>query len=105
MRETAPLWTFQGGASPTALSISLDGKFAGVGHKSGRLRWAGPWLPHRAAQARPASGIARVDLVLPRARGHGCARSAPALKCTARLLARHGPAASTPARTLRDVRG
>lgn len=35
MRESAPLWTFQGGASPTALSISLDGKFAGVGHKSG----------------------------------------------------------------------
>ena len=37
MRETAPLWTFQGGASPTALSISLDGKFAGVGHKSGLI--------------------------------------------------------------------
>ena len=35
MRESAPLWTFQGGASPTALSISLDGKFAGVGNKSG----------------------------------------------------------------------
>ena len=35
MRESTPLWTFQGGASPTALSISLDGKFAGVGHKSG----------------------------------------------------------------------
>ena len=35
MRESAPLWTFQGGAPPTALSISLDGKFAGVGHKSG----------------------------------------------------------------------
>ena len=35
MRESAPLWTFQGGASPTALSISLDGKFAGIGHKSG----------------------------------------------------------------------
>ena len=35
MRESAPLWTFQGGASPTALSMSLDGKFAGVGHKSG----------------------------------------------------------------------
>ena len=35
MRESAPLWTFQGGASPTALSLSLDGKFAGVGHKSG----------------------------------------------------------------------
>ena len=37
MRETAPLWTFQGGASPTALSISLDGKFAGVGNKSGLI--------------------------------------------------------------------
>ncbi len=37
MRESAPLWTFQGGASPTALSISLDGKFAGVGHKSGLI--------------------------------------------------------------------
>lgn len=35
MRESAPLWTFQGGASPTALSISLDGKFAGLGSKSG----------------------------------------------------------------------
>ena len=35
MRETPPLWTFQGGSSPTALSISFDGKFAGVGQKSG----------------------------------------------------------------------
>lgn len=35
MRESAPLWAFQGGASPSALSISLDGKFAGVGHKAG----------------------------------------------------------------------
>ena len=35
MRETPPLWTFQGGSSPTALSISFDGKFAGVGKKSG----------------------------------------------------------------------
>ena len=35
MREATPLWTFQGGSSPSALSISLDGKFAGVGHKSG----------------------------------------------------------------------
>ena len=35
MRESAPLWTFQGGASPSALSISLDGQFAGVGTKSG----------------------------------------------------------------------
>ncbi|MFL2945252.1 MAG: PQQ-binding-like beta-propeller repeat protein [Candidatus Poseidoniales archaeon] len=35
MRETTPLWTFQGGASPSSLSMSLDGKFAGVGHKNG----------------------------------------------------------------------
>ena len=35
MRESNPIWTFQGGASPSALSISLDGKFAGVGHKTG----------------------------------------------------------------------
>ena len=35
MRETTPVWTFQGGASPSSLSISLDGKFAGVGHKNG----------------------------------------------------------------------
>lgn len=35
MRESTPIWTFQGGASPSALSISLDGKFAGVGHKNG----------------------------------------------------------------------
>ena len=37
MRETPPLWTFQGGSSPTALSISFDGKFAGVGKKSGLI--------------------------------------------------------------------
>ena len=35
MRETTPLWTFQGGASPSSLSMSLDGKFAGVGNKNG----------------------------------------------------------------------
>ena len=35
MREATPLWTFQGISSPSALSISLDGKFAGVGHKGG----------------------------------------------------------------------
>jgi len=35
MRETTPLWTFQGGASPSSLSMSLDGKFAGVGYKNG----------------------------------------------------------------------
>jgi WD40 repeat protein len=35
MRESTPVWTFQGGASPSSLSISLDGKFAGVGHKNG----------------------------------------------------------------------
>ena len=35
MRESNPMWTFQGGASPSALSISLDGKFAGVGNKTG----------------------------------------------------------------------
>ena len=35
MRESAPMWTFQGSPSPSALSISLDGKFAGVGNKSG----------------------------------------------------------------------
>ena len=35
MRDSASLWKFLGGDSPTALSISLDGKFAGIGHKSG----------------------------------------------------------------------
>jgi len=35
MRENPPIWTFQGAASPSSLSISLDGKFAGVGHKKG----------------------------------------------------------------------
>jgi len=37
MRETTPLWTFQGGASPSSLSMSLDGKFAGIGHKNGLI--------------------------------------------------------------------
>ena len=37
MRESNPIWTFQGGASPSSLSISLDGKFAGVGHKNGLI--------------------------------------------------------------------
>ena len=35
MRESNPIWTFQGGSSPSALSISLDGKFAGVGKRTG----------------------------------------------------------------------
>ena len=35
MRELTPIWTFQGSSSPSSLSISLDGKFAGVGHKNG----------------------------------------------------------------------
>jgi len=35
MREATPLWTFRGSSSPSALSISLDGKFAGFGHKGG----------------------------------------------------------------------
>ena len=37
MRETLPLWTFQGGSSPTALSITFDGKYAVVGRKSGLI--------------------------------------------------------------------
>ena len=37
MRESTPLWSFRKGITPSALSISLDGKFAGVGHKSGLL--------------------------------------------------------------------
>ena len=37
MRESTPLWSFRKGVIPSALSISLDGKFAGVGHKSGLL--------------------------------------------------------------------
>ncbi len=37
MRESTPLWSFRKGVSPSALSISLDGKFAGVGHKDGLL--------------------------------------------------------------------
>ena len=37
MRESTPLWSFRKGVVPSALSISLDGKFAGVGHKSGLL--------------------------------------------------------------------
>ena len=37
MRESNPIWTFQGGASPSALSISLDGKFAGIGKKAGLI--------------------------------------------------------------------
>ena len=37
MRESTPIWTFQGGASPSSLSISMDGKFAGVGHKNGLI--------------------------------------------------------------------
>ena len=35
MRESTPLWSFRKGVAPSALSISLDGKFAGVGHKGG----------------------------------------------------------------------
>ena len=35
MRESNPIWTFQGGSSPSALSISLDGKFAGIGKRTG----------------------------------------------------------------------
>jgi len=35
MRESTPLWSFRKGVIPSALSISLDGRFAGVGHKSG----------------------------------------------------------------------
>ena len=35
MRESNPICTFQGGSSPSALSISLDGKFAGVGKRTG----------------------------------------------------------------------
>ena len=35
MRELTPIWTFQGSSSPSSLSISLDGKFVGVGHKNG----------------------------------------------------------------------
>ncbi|MEC9332619.1 MAG: PQQ-binding-like beta-propeller repeat protein, partial [Candidatus Thermoplasmatota archaeon] len=37
MRESTPLWSFRKGVVPSALSISLDGKFAGVGHKNGLL--------------------------------------------------------------------
>jgi len=37
MRESTPLWSFRKGVAPSALSISLDGKFAGVGHKGGLL--------------------------------------------------------------------
>ena len=37
MRESTPLWSFRKGVIPSALSISLDGKFAGVGHKNGLL--------------------------------------------------------------------
>jgi outer membrane protein assembly factor BamB len=37
MRESTPIWTFQGGASPSSLSISMDGKFAGIGHKNGLI--------------------------------------------------------------------
>ena len=37
MRESTPVWSFRKGVSPSALSISLDGKFAGVGHKNGLL--------------------------------------------------------------------
>ena len=35
MRESTPLWSFRKGVAPSALSISLDGKFAGVGYKGG----------------------------------------------------------------------
>jgi len=37
MRESTPVWSFRKGVVPSALSISLDGKFAGVGHKNGLL--------------------------------------------------------------------
>ena len=37
MRESTPQWSFRKGVAPSALSISLDGKFAGVGHKAGLL--------------------------------------------------------------------
>ncbi len=37
MRESTPLWSFRKGVAPSALSISLDGKFAGVGHKGGLI--------------------------------------------------------------------
>ena len=37
MRESTPLWSFRKGVVPSALSISYDGKFAGVGHKSGLI--------------------------------------------------------------------
>ena len=37
MRESTPTWSFRKGVVPSALSISLDGKFAGVGHKNGLL--------------------------------------------------------------------
>ena len=37
MRESTPLWSFRKGVVPSALSISLDGKYAGVGYKGGLL--------------------------------------------------------------------
>ena len=35
MRESKPLWSFSEGSSPSALSVSLDGKFAGIGNQKG----------------------------------------------------------------------
>ena len=35
MRANTPLWSFREGLSPSAISISFDGKFTGVGSKSG----------------------------------------------------------------------
>jgi len=35
MRANTPLWSFREGQSPSAISISFDGKFTGVGSKSG----------------------------------------------------------------------
>jgi len=37
MRESTPVWSFRKGVIPSALSISLDGRFAGVGHRAGLL--------------------------------------------------------------------
>ena len=35
MRDNPPLWSFRDVPSPSSISISIDGKFAGVGSKSG----------------------------------------------------------------------